>query len=59
MDNKIIKLHIGDQRLESLIQAVVDTLHERGGGLPIPSILGVLDLVKDYIKSEAAESNMY
>lgn len=47
----VTNLRIGDARLENLLQAVIDLLHERGEGLPIPSLLGVLDLAKDYLKA--------
>lgn len=42
----IIKLFEGDQRYESLLQSLETTLYERGEGLPIPVILGVLEILK-------------
>lgn len=43
---KVVNLHTGDPRCEQLINAVLDTVYERGGGLTIVSILGALELVK-------------
>lgn len=38
-----------DQRCETLFQALWDTVHERGSGLPIPLVLGVLRLLEHKI----------
>lgn len=54
-EDKVMKLFSGDQRLETLFDAVMETLYERGKGLPLPSVLGVLDLVRDQIKEDAKE----
>lgn len=49
----VTKLFEGDQRCESLLDAVLATLYERGKGLPIPSVLGVLELAKQQIIEDA------
>ena len=51
----IIKLHEGDQHSQTLTDAVLEVLYERGEGVPIPSILGVLELVKLHIVNETLE----
>lgn len=53
--SNVEKLYEGDQRLQSLTDAIVDVLHERGEGLPIPSIIGSLEIAKQYIMTEALE----
>lgn len=45
-DNKVEPLFIGDMRCDTLFKAVREVLYERGNGLPVPSVLGVLDLLK-------------
>jgi len=44
-----IKLFEGDKRLETLYEAIEAVVYERGKGLPIPAILGTLELVKQGI----------
>ena len=44
------KLFIGDPRCEALLEAVLSVLYERGDGMPIPAVLGVLELAKDSVK---------
>jgi hypothetical protein len=51
----IVKLYIGDKKAETLLDAVLDTVYERGDGMPIPTILGVLDLVKIHIINTETE----
>ena len=41
-----IKLFQGDMRCETLFQALKDVIYERGDSLPVPSIVGVIELVK-------------
>lgn len=43
-----------DPRCEALLHSLKQTTYERGEGLPIPSILGVIDILKDLIKQEAS-----
>ena len=43
-----------DPRCEALLQPLKQTTYERGEGLPIPAILGVIDILKDVIKQEAS-----
>ena len=40
-----------DRRVETLYKALRSTLSERGGGIAPASLLGVLDFLKDDIKS--------
>lgn len=54
MDN-VEKLFPGDERLATLLDAILEIIWERGQGLPFPAVLGVLELVKDNIKSTQAE----
>lgn len=42
----IVKLHENNKHLETLEQAIIDLLYERGEGLPFPTILGILRLVE-------------
>jgi hypothetical protein len=42
-----------DPRCEALLQALLEVLYERGIGLPIPSILGVLRLIEDRVIKDA------
>ena len=46
------RLYYGDPRLSELLQAIVDTVYERGDGIPVAAILGCLDLAKDAIKKD-------
>ena len=45
-----------DQRCVTLLDAVLATVHERGRGMPFPSILGVLRLVETRLISEQLEA---
>lgn len=47
------KLFEGDQRCEVLLEAVLTTVYERGKGLPIPSVIGILELAKLSIIKDA------
>jgi hypothetical protein len=40
------KIFEGDQRLETLLQALKEEIYERGEGIPVPAIVGVLELLK-------------
>lgn len=51
--NNVEKLFIGDPRGEVIVQAIVDLLHERADGMPIPMILGLLDIAKQQILEDA------
>lgn len=42
-----------DMRSLALLNALEETIIERGGGLPIPTILGTLELCKDLVKDMA------
>lgn len=41
-----VPLFYGDQRLETLYQALKTIIYERGEGLPVPAIVGCIELVK-------------
>ena len=42
----------GDERCETLCQEVLKVVYERGEGLPLPSVIGVLEIVKKEIMDE-------
>ena len=46
MTAKVIPLHSGDKRCSALFEALHDVLHERCEGMPMPAIVGVLELLK-------------
>lgn len=47
---KIEKLYFGDKFADALHDALWDVLIERADEMPIPTILGVLDILKDKVK---------
>lgn len=51
---KVIKLD-GDRRCETLLNALEDTVYERGQGLSMPAVIGVIDLLKDLVKANSVE----
>mgnify|MGYP001809780850 CR=1 FL=1 len=53
MTAKVISLHYGDKRCATLFEALHDVLHERGEGIPVPAIVGVLELLKVQVISDA------
>ena len=42
----VVRLHDGDERCETLCQAILALIHERGDGLPFPLIIGTLRIVE-------------
>lgn len=46
MKSNILPLFEGDKRCAALLTALEETLYERGKGIPLPSVLGVIDLLK-------------
>lgn len=50
---KVVNLFVGDPRLGEFAADLQEFIHERAGGFPIPSVLGVMDIVKDTILQEA------
>lgn len=50
--SNIIKLSEGDLRCESLLEALKAVVYERGVDMPIPSIIGILELLKFEIIKE-------
>ena len=46
------KLFEGDERMETLLQSVKEEIYKRGVGIPIPSIIGVLEIIKMEILKE-------
>jgi len=53
MTANVIPLFESDKRLNVLFQALHDVLHERGEGMTVPSIVGVLELLKVQVISDA------
>lgn len=53
MKNKITPLFDGDQRCQSLLDALAEVLYERGKGMPLPSTLGVLRLLEHEVIENA------
>lgn len=49
----MVKLFPGDKAAETLTMAILELLYDRGDGMPIPTILGVLEIVKDVVKASA------
>ncbi len=50
---EVVKLFPGDKAAETLTMAILELLYDRGDGMPIPTILGVLEIVKDVVKASA------
>jgi hypothetical protein len=50
---KVVKLFEGDQRCQSLLDALAEVLYERGRGLPLPTTLGVLRLLEHEVIENA------
>lgn len=46
MDDNLIKIAEGDQRLGNPAQAILDMIHKRTDGMPFPSVRGVLQIVE-------------
>lgn len=46
-------LYYGSKHADSLYDAIWDVLVERGTEMPIPTILGVLELLKDKVKENS------
>ena len=49
---KIEKLFNGDKRCENILEHIMDLLHKEADGMPIPAILGILELTKVEILKE-------
>ena len=49
------QLFEGDKRCEVIIEHIIDLLYEEARGMPIPTILGILDLTHRRIIQEAEE----
>ncbi len=41
-----VKLFEGDMRLENLLQALKSEVYKRCEGLPVPAIIGVIEILK-------------
>ncbi len=52
---KIEKLFEGEKRCETLLDAILEVIYERGEGLPIPQIIGVIELCKHSIIKKVEE----
>ena len=55
MTDKIVNIPRGDNRLSDLHDDIYEAICEYGHGIPYPSILGVLEIVKDTIKEKQNE----
>jgi hypothetical protein len=42
----VTKLHEGDPRCEALLQALKKEIYARCQGMPVPSIIGTLEILK-------------
>lgn len=49
---KVEDLYYGDMRCETLLQAIRDLIYERGERLPVPAIIGILELLKLQLRDE-------
>ncbi len=45
----VVNMFVGDERFSSLTVAILDTVYERGTGLPLPAVIGCLEIVKAQI----------
>jgi hypothetical protein len=48
----------GDARAVTLLDALYDVLQERGNGIPIPTVIGVIELLKTMVLSEALDDDV-
>lgn len=53
--SNVEKLFEGDPRAEVVLDALLELLYERADGMPIPQVLGVLELAKHTIIQQAIE----
>lgn len=44
--NKVEHLFNGDMRCETLLQSIKSLIYERGIGLSVPTIIGILEILK-------------
>lgn len=44
--SKILPLFDGDRRCRTLLDSLAEVLYERAEGIPLPSVLGVIELLK-------------
>ena len=51
----IEKLFVGDPRLESITDEVLEVIYNRCVGMPIPTILGILEIAKAEIMQTTLE----
>lgn len=47
------KLFTGDQRCEAILNHVMAILYSEAEGMPIPTVIGVLELAKKRVMDEA------
>ncbi len=48
----VVKLFEGDQRCEAIVKHIMDLLYKEAAGMPMPTILGMLELAKIQIMEE-------
>lgn len=53
--DNVEQLHEGDVRCLTLLDAILETMHERGKGMSLPAVLGTLELVKMALIADAVE----
>lgn len=49
MTENVIKLHPGDERALSLVDAILELIYDRAHGMPVPTVLGCIRLVEHQI----------
>ncbi len=52
MTKNVHILTSGEKKCSTLLDALEDVVYERGVGMPIASILGTIELLKDLIKEK-------
>jgi hypothetical protein len=49
-DNSVVKLHAGDQRAARLLDALEETILKHAQGMPMLTVIGICDILKDIVK---------
>lgn len=45
-ENKVVNIPIGDARASTFYKEVCDFVYKKAYGLPIPTVIGVLEIIK-------------
>ncbi len=48
----VVKLYNGDMRCENLLQSLKESIYEQAANMPIPLIIGTLEILKHEIIKE-------